>query len=119
VLFDVERTTLAGRPCLTVRGELDLSTAPQLDAAVEELLSGGPRAFVVDLTPTTFLDSSGARALLRVTKQAAAAGAALHVLAPRSNGPVRLVVDMLHLEASVPLVGSPAQIPVLGFDAGT
>ena len=30
MLFHIERTTVARRPGLTVRGELDLATAPQL-----------------------------------------------------------------------------------------
>ena len=42
--FDVERTTVAGRPALTVRGELDLSTAPRLDTAVEEALMAAATA---------------------------------------------------------------------------
>ena len=120
MLFDVERTTVAGRPALTVRGELDLATAPQLAAAVEAMLATGPQTFVVDLTPTQFLDSSGARELVRIARQSATAGVALHVLAPRSNGPVRLTVDLLDLGALVPIVGSAAEIPTsMGRDAGT
>jgi anti-sigma B factor antagonist len=119
VLFDVARSTMAGRPSLTVRGELDLATAPLLDAAVAALLETGPAAFVLDLSPTRFLDSSGARALMRIAKQAAAAGVVVHVLAPLSNGPVRLVIDLLDLGAAVPLVSSAAQIPIVGLDAGT
>ena len=42
---------------------------------------------------------------------AAAAGVDLYVIAPRSNRPVRLVVDLLDLGASVPLVESAAEIP--------
>jgi anti-sigma B factor antagonist len=111
VLFDVERTTVAGRPGLTVRGELDLATAPQLVAAVDALLASAPPAFSVDLTPTTFLDSSGARELVRIARRAAAEGVTVHIVAPRSNGPVRLTVDLLDLGAVVPIVGSAADIP--------
>ena len=111
MLFDVERATVAGRPALTVRGELDVATAPQLAAAVDAMLAPLPPAFVVDLTPTTFLDSSGARELLRIARQAAALGVTLHVIAPRSNGPVRLTVDLLDLGAFVPIVGSAADVP--------
>ncbi|GAA3160069.1 hypothetical protein GCM10010531_09420 [Blastococcus jejuensis] len=110
MLFDVERTTVAGRPALTVRGELDLATAPQLAAAVEAQLAAAPRSLVIDLTPTRFLDSSGARALMRTAKQAAAVGVALHVVCPRSNSPVRLTVDLLELDRLVPIVESPAEI---------
>jgi anti-sigma B factor antagonist len=121
VQFDVERATVAGRPALTVRGELDLSTAPRLDTAVEEALKGPGSSLVVDLTHTEFLDSSGARTLLAVARKADAAGVPLFVLAPRANGPVRLTIDLLDLGAFVPLVASAGEIPtgISGRDAGT
>lgn len=120
MLFDVERATVAGRPSLTVRGELDLSTAPRLDSAVEETLKSSAASLVVDLTHTTFLDSSGARTLLTVARKAESAGVGLFVLAPRSNGPVRLTIDLLDLGAFVPLVASAGDIPtgIAGRDAG-
>jgi anti-sigma B factor antagonist len=121
VLFEVERTSVAGRPSLTVRGELDLATAPQLSKAVDGLIDAGPSGLIVDLTPTTFLDSSGARELLRSARRAAAAGVPFHVVAPRSNGPVRLTVDLLDLGALVPIVTSMSEIPtgIAARDAGT
>jgi anti-anti-sigma factor len=121
VLFAVERTTVAGRPGLTVRGDLDIATSPQFGRAVDALIEGGPGAVVVDLTPTTFLDSSGARELMRISRAATAAGVTLHVVAPRSNGPVRLTVDLLDLGQLVPIVTSMAEIPtrIAGRDAGT
>ncbi|MGY1753856.1 STAS domain-containing protein [Blastococcus sp. SYSU D01042] len=120
MLFDVERATVAGRPALTVRGELDLSTAPRLDAAAEQLLRSS-RDFVVDLTHTTFLDSSGARTLLGLAKQAETAGIGMHVLAPRSNGPVRLTLDLLELGAYMQVVASAGEITLrlVDGDAGT
>ena len=111
MLFDVARTTIAGRSALTVRGELDIATAPLLITAAEMLLETSPPAVVVDLTPTVFLDSSGARALLVIARQSAAAGVALHVIAPRGNRPVRLPIDLLDLAAAVPIVGSAGELP--------
>jgi anti-sigma B factor antagonist len=110
VLFEIERTTVSGRPALTVRGELDLSTAPELASAVDAELATSPSGLLIDLTPTRFLDSSGARCLMRIAKQTAAAGVQLHVVCPRSNSPVRLVVDLLELERIVPIVDSPADV---------
>jgi anti-sigma B factor antagonist len=110
VLFDVERTTVAGRPALTVRGELDVATVPELASAVATAIGTGHPRLVIDLTPTRFIDSSGARGLVRTAKQAQAAGVELHVICPRSNSPVRLVIDILELERIVPLIDSPAEI---------
>jgi anti-sigma B factor antagonist len=106
VLFEIERTTVVGRPALSVRGELDIATAPQLEAAVESQLSQGSRALVVDLTGTTFLDSSGARQLAAIARRAIGQDVALEVVCPRENRPVRLVVDLLELQAFVPIVES-------------
>jgi anti-anti-sigma factor len=110
VLFDVERTSIAGRPALTVRGELDLATAPRLASAVDEELAANPGALVVDLTPTVFLDSSGARQLVLAARAAREAGAELHVICPRTNSAVRLTIDLLDLAAIVPIVESAAEI---------
>ena len=117
MLFDVERTTLAGRPALTVRGELDLATAPDLAAAVEGQLAAAPSSLVVDLTDTYFMDSSGARELVRAARSAAGQGVALHVVVPHANGPVRLTIDLLELGTIVPIVGSVAEIGFSGRDA--
>ena len=106
--FDVERTTVLGRPALTVRGELDIATAPRLAQAVESQLSQQPQSLVVDLTDTTFMDSSGARQLAHIARRVAVDGVSLEVVCPRANRPVRLVVDLLELRALVPIVESPS-----------
>jgi anti-anti-sigma factor len=111
VLFDVVRTTIAGRPALTVRGELDLSTAPMLAGAVEEQLEAKPAAVVIDLTPTTFIDSSGARQLVRSARAAEKVGVAVQVVCPKTNKAARLIIDLLDLGAIVPIVESAAAIP--------
>ncbi|WP_324273506.1 STAS domain-containing protein [Blastococcus brunescens] len=117
MLFDVERTTLAGRPSLTVRGELDLATAPQLAEAVDAQLAAGPEAFLVDLTHTVFMDSSGARELARTARKALAAGVGMHVLAPHRHGAVRLTIDLLELGSAMPIVDSAAAIGFVERDA--
>ena len=111
MLFAMERGTVAGRPALTVRGELDVATAPVLARAVDGELTPPPPSLVLDLTPTVFMDSSGARELVHIARKAAAAGVALHVIAPRTNTAVRLTIDLLDLGTVVPIVTSAAEIP--------
>src|SRR5215217_7435364 len=103
VLFEIERTTVFDTPVLRAVGELDLATAPALATAADEELALEPASLVVDLTPTTFLDSSGARTLARL---AADQGVALQVVCPRTNTAVRLVIDLLELRSVVPVVES-------------
>jgi anti-sigma B factor antagonist len=103
VLFDVERTTVFDAPVLRVVGELDLTTAPLLAKAADAELVLSPATLFVDLTPTTFLDSSGARTLAQLARRSRTEGVALQVVCPRGNSAVRLVVDLLELRSVVPI----------------
>ncbi len=115
MLFEIERTTVLDVPVLRAIGELDLTTAPALSTAADEELALGPSALTIDLGPTTFLDSSGARALARLARKAAAAGVALQVVCPPQNRAVRVVVDLLELRSVVPVVDSlPRHIGLVG-----
>lgn len=104
VLFEVQRAIVSGRPALRVRGELDVATSPQLGGAVADVLETGAQSLVVDLSETTFLDSSGARQLVRAARHAANVGAALEVVCPAGNRPVRMVLELLELHRAVPIV---------------
>jgi anti-anti-sigma factor len=104
VLFEVRRTTVDGRPTLQVCGELDIATTPQFGTAVADALAAGARSLVVDLSATTFLDSTGARQLARTARHCADVGVPLQVVCPAGNRPVRLVIDLLDLHLAVPIV---------------
>lgn len=54
---------------LTVRGEVDMASAPQLQAALEQAQQGG-KTLVVDMTQVGFLGSAGLSTLLAVSKAA-------------------------------------------------
>ncbi|WP_410872070.1 STAS domain-containing protein [Nocardia sp. A7] len=54
---------------LTVRGEVDMASAPELQAVLEKAQQGG-RTLVVDMTEVGFLGSAGLSALLVVSKAA-------------------------------------------------
>ena len=55
-------------------GELDIATAPRLDAALCRLRDAGFAKLVVDLRGLTFIDSSGVQLLLRWGTWAARGG---------------------------------------------
>jgi anti-sigma B factor antagonist len=107
VPFDVQLTTVGGHPVLDVCGELDLLTAPELAERVEKVLQEAPPLLAIDLTATTFLDSSGAREVARAARAAGRTGTLLQVVCPPGNRPVRLVLDLLDLAALVPVLPSP------------
>lgn len=95
---------------LAIHGELDLVTAPELERAVETALAGSPALLALDLTPTTFLDSSGARQIARAARSAGRAGIPSRVVCPKDNRTVRLVIDLLEMESLVPVVDSTGDI---------
>lgn len=111
MLFEIERTTVFDTPVLRPVGELDLTTAPLLAKAADDEFLLEPASLVVDLTPTTFLDSSGARTLVQLARRAAEHRVALQVVCPRTNSPVRLVIDLLELRSVVPIVESVPRRP--------
>jgi anti-anti-sigma factor len=55
-------------------GELDLATAPALEASLTRAFGEGPGHVVLDLRELEFIDSSGLRTLLTARRQAEDAG---------------------------------------------
>jgi anti-anti-sigma factor len=110
VSFEVRSVPTGGFLLLAIHGELDLVTAPELERAVETALASSPALVAFDLTPTTFLDSSGARQVARGARSAARAGVPARVICPKDNRTVRLVIDLLELDRLVPVVESSGEI---------
>src|SRR6476660_7200336 len=50
---------------LALEGELDIASAPMLEATIEEICAGQPRELIIDMTGVEFVDSSGLNAILR------------------------------------------------------
>jgi anti-sigma B factor antagonist len=70
--FECEVGTIrSGEACVvTVRGEVDLANAADLEAALRQALAGSPSSVVLDLAALTFIDSSGLRVLVALSKEA-------------------------------------------------
>jgi anti-anti-sigma factor len=62
----IESARIDGRYELSLRGELDLASAPELMDAVARLCAEGASEAVLDVGGVEFVDSSGLRALLNV-----------------------------------------------------
>jgi anti-sigma B factor antagonist len=54
---------------VAVRGEIDLFTAPELKSALGEAIEAGTTRIVVDLSDTTFLDSTALGVLIGTVKR--------------------------------------------------
>jgi anti-sigma B factor antagonist len=71
--FETSTTALDGVRVVAVRGELDLSTAPDLEAQLEAALEAD-ESFMVDLTACEFIDSTGIALIVRAWQRIEAAG---------------------------------------------
>jgi len=91
--FSVTTRTTGGGAVVTVAGELDVATAPQLRAGLDALVLGAGQLLVVDLGGVTFCDSSGISALIaaRNVAEAAGAGVALAAVPDRLGRTFRLI----------------------------
>lgn len=66
-----------GVAVLSVRGEIDALTTPQLETALHQLFGQPAHRFVIDLSDVTFLASSGLALLIRAAQLAEERGSRL------------------------------------------
>jgi anti-sigma B factor antagonist len=71
---------VAGHSVLEVGGEVDVYTAPVLRERLAQLIDGGARSVVVDLSRVDFLDSTGLGVLVGALKRLRAAGGGLSLV---------------------------------------
>jgi anti-sigma B factor antagonist len=67
---------------VSMSGELDAFTAPDLADVCQHVFERGTREVVIDLTDTSFLDSSGLRALVGARQLFGAAGGSVRLSHP-------------------------------------
>jgi anti-sigma B factor antagonist len=77
---------------VSLRGELDLASAPSLQRELLEVLGRSPASVALDLGALTFIDSSGLGSLYRVRQAASVHGVQLRLDAVPDH--VRRVLDV-------------------------
>ncbi len=80
---------------VSVHGELDIATAPQLVEALETAARSGAEQVVVNLLGTSFIDSTGLTTLFRAHKQHESAGSGFAIVCGPDNIEVRRVVELM------------------------
>jgi anti-sigma B factor antagonist len=96
VELNVSTASLGGHAVVTATGELDLYTAPRLQAALAGLLREQVTRIVVDLSGVEFCDSTGMNVLLSAMKRLKEQGGALELAAPRPA--VRRILQVTGLD---------------------
>jgi len=85
-----------------IEGEIDMSNAQAIGDRLRSELTNRSRALIVDLEPTTYLDSSGLTLLFGLVDELRRRQQELHVVLP-ADSPLRRVVSIVGLDQAVPL----------------
>lgn len=78
--FDVAESDHDGIPVLTVKGEVDVSTAPELRERLLVLAERGGATAIVDLSDVSFVDSTALGVLVSGVKRLRSTGGDLHLV---------------------------------------
>jgi anti-sigma B factor antagonist len=89
--FSVQERDEAGVRVLSVSGELDIASAPELCARLDAGRMRRRPRMLVDLTDVDFCDSTGLRALLGAASEVRAHGGRFAIVCAPSGGVARLL----------------------------
>jgi anti-anti-sigma factor len=91
---------------VAVRGELDLSTASDLEGPLDDAVSSGDASVLVDLSGCEFIDSTGIALIVRTWQRldtAADGEGSGRVVICCANEQVRRVLEITGIELSIPI----------------
>ena len=93
-----------GWQCIVVDGEIDLATVPELERAIDSVFEADSTSLVIDLTSSSFMDSTGLKALVMANRryQESGRGFALAI----DGGPISRLIDLSGVDASIKIVAS-------------
>jgi anti-sigma B factor antagonist len=101
MIMQIATTPGSDRYIVTVSGEVDLATSPDLDAAVIAGLESGTNSVIIDLTDVSFMDSSGLGVIVRALKRCREAEIELDLVI--SNDRVLKVFGITGLDQVIPI----------------
>lgn len=81
--FEVQRTS--DLTTLTVRGSLDINSAPALAEEIDRIVAARPARVIVDLSTLDLIDSSGVAALVKLYKGIRNAGGGMTIAGARDQ----------------------------------
>jgi anti-sigma B factor antagonist len=104
--FAVESETLEGGiRAFTVRGELDMNTAPELERSLDEALAEPGISILLDLSGCEFIDSTGIALIVRTWQRLdggnSPSGGRLALCCPGTQ--VERLLKITGVEGSIPL----------------
>jgi anti-sigma B factor antagonist len=103
--FELETVTIGqGDFLVALTGEVDLYTAPELKQELLRLVEEGARRIIVDLTATTFIDSTMLSVLLSTLKRLRPSGGQLGIVCTDRN--IRKIFEITLLDRVFPIFES-------------
>jgi anti-anti-sigma factor len=93
-----------GWQCLTVEGEVDLATVPELEVAIDSVAAEDSTPLVIDLRSSSFMDSTGLKTLVMANRRFDEMGRSFAIAV--SAGPVSRLLDLSGVESSMRVVAS-------------
>lgn len=88
---------------ISVHGELDLSTAPDLEGPLNEVLNSGEGSLLIDLSRCEFIDSTGIALIVRAWQRLDSGENGRVLVICSQNDQVRRVLEITGLELSIPV----------------
>jgi anti-sigma B factor antagonist len=95
--FDLEVRHARGRVAVVPRGELDMTTVSRLAETIDGLVAGDAPEIFLDLRHLTFMDSTGLKLVIRVSRRH---DAVVRVI--DGTGPVARVFDVAGVRHAIP-----------------
>jgi anti-anti-sigma factor len=99
--FTIAEETRGGTQLLTLAGELDLSTVPELMRRLESRLAQDTTQLTLDLGDLTFMDSSGLRLLIELDRRSRREAWKL-TLIPSKHESTQMVLRLTGADAALP-----------------
>jgi anti-sigma B factor antagonist len=103
--FEVSEDSLDGTAgVVAVRGEIHVSTAPELSGLLADALARGVTSIVLDLSEVEFIDSTGLSVLLNVLRRLTQRGGSLVIVC--TNPTVLRLFEITRLESTFDIVST-------------
>jgi anti-sigma B factor antagonist len=102
--LELETGERDGVSVLTLRGEIDVYTAPRMRQAIVDLVDAGSLNIVVDMGSVDFLDSTGLGVLVEGLKRVRTRGGTLAIVVTQDK--IVKIFDITGLNKAFPIYGS-------------
>jgi anti-anti-sigma factor len=109
-LARVEVERRGSRCVVRIVGEVDMSNAQELATDIGAAVPNGLSTLVVDLTPTTYLDSAGVQLLFQLAERLRGRRQNLKLIVPR-DAPIRALLELAAVPDVIPVEAWPEDDP--------